>query len=335
MPRARAIRRAPSDEVRVAVVGLRGRGHDHIEGLRKLAGVRIVALCDVDQDVLERERARLAAPEIGLDVQGYRDLRKLLDEVELEAISIATPNHWHALQAIWACRPARTSTSRTRLAQRLEGRQIVKAARKHERIVAVGTQCRSSQAIADAIRWLHEGHLGRIQLARGSATSRARRSARSTDRKTVAGIGRLRAVDRSGADEAAAPQEPALRLALGGRHRQRRPGQPGHPPDGSRALGARRERPGAGGDLVGGRLGYDDDGDTPNTQLALHIYPRAPLLFEVRGLPRDAAAQKATGARAWTSSRASASAWSCTASRASSSSRATTRPRRSTQRARK
>src|SRR5262249_32149539 len=82
--RARAIRRAPSDEVRVAVVGMRGRGHDHIEGLRKLPGVRIVALCDVDSDVLERERTRLGAPDIGLDVKGYRDLRKLLDEVELD-----------------------------------------------------------------------------------------------------------------------------------------------------------------------------------------------------------------------------------------------------------
>src|SRR5690349_14675029 len=166
--RARATRRAPSDEVRVAVIGLRGRGHDHIEGLRKLPGVRIVALCDVDSDVLERERTRLAAPDIGLEVLGYRDLRKLLDEVELEAVSIATPNHWHALQAIWACQAGAHVYVEKPVSHNVwEGRQIVKAARKHERIVAVGTQCRSSQAIAEAIQWLHEEHLGRIQLARG------------------------------------------------------------------------------------------------------------------------------------------------------------------------
>jgi predicted dehydrogenase len=292
--RARATRRAPSDEVRVAVVGLRGRGHDHIEGLRKLSGVRLVALCDVDNDVLERERARLAAPDIGLDVKGYRDLRKLLDEIELEAVSIATPNHWHALQAIWACQAGAHVYVEKPVSHNVwEGRQIVKAARKHERVVAVGTQCRSSQAIAEAIRWLHEEHLGRIQLARGLCYK---------PRPSIGKVDGPQTVPASVDFElwtGPAPMKPLHRKNLhydwhwvGDTGNGDLGNQGIHQMDLARwALGESGPAPEV--ISVGGRLGYDDDGNTPNTQLALHLYPRAPLLFEVRGLPRDAAAQKA------------------------------------------
>jgi len=292
--RARATRRAPSDEVRVAVVGMRGRGHDHIEGLRKVPGVRIVALCDVDSAVLERERARLEAPEIGLDVQGYRDLRKLLDEVELDAISIATPNHWHALQAIWACQAGRHVYVEKPVSHNVwEGRQIVKAARKHDRIVAVGTQCRSSQAIADAIRWLHEEHLGRIQLARGLCYK---------PRPSIGKVDGPQAVPETVDYElwtGPAPMKPLQRKNLHyDWHWVSDTGNGDLGNQGIHQMDLARWALGESGPApdvisVGGRLGYDDDGNTPNTQLALHMYPRAPLLFEVRGLPRDAAAQKA------------------------------------------
>ena len=293
--RARAIRRAPSDEVRVAVVGLRGRGHDHIEALRKIPGVRIVALCDVAEDVLQRERERLSSPtEIYLDMPGYRDLRKLLDEVQLDAVSIATPNHWHALQAIWACRAGVHVYVEKPVSHNVwEGRQIVKAARKHERLVAAGTQCRSSQAIAEAIQWLHDGHLGRIQLARGLCY-KPRPSIGKVD-----GPQPLPAYVDYELWTGPAPMKPLHRKNLHyDWHWVSDTGNGDLGNQGIHQMDLARWALGESGPApevisVGGRLGYDDDGNTPNTQLALHMYPRAPLLFEVRGLPRDAAAQKA------------------------------------------
>jgi predicted dehydrogenase len=292
--KARSTRRAQSDELRVAVVGLRGRGRDHVEALRKLPGVRLAALCDVDRDVLARETARLAEPGIELDVPGYRDLRQLLDEARVDALSIATPNHWHALQAIWACEAGAHVYVEKPVSHNVwEGRQLVKAARKHERIVAAGLQCRSSAAIAEAIRWVHEDHLGRIELARGLCYK---------PRPSIGKVDGPQPVPEAVDFElwtGPAPLKPLQRKNLHyDWHWVRDTGngdlgnQGVHQMD--LARWALRERgPAPEVISVGGRLGYGDDGETPNTQLALHLYPRAPLLFEVRGLPRDSAAQQA------------------------------------------
>jgi predicted dehydrogenase len=290
---ARSTRRSSSDELRAAVVGLRGRGRDHVEGLRRIPGVRVGALCDVDSEVLERERARLAAPEIGIAAEGYRDFRRLLEEVEPDVVSIATPNHWHALQAIWACQAGAHVYLEKPVSHNVwEGRQIVKAARKHERIVAAGTQCRSSEAIAAAIRWMHEGHLGRIELARGLCYK---------PRPSIGKVDGPQPVPGSVDYELWTGPAPLLPLNRKNLHYDWHWVSPTgngdlgnqgiHQMDLARwALGERGLAPEV--ISVGGRLGYDDDGDTPNTQITLHRYPRAPLLFEVRGLPRDAAAQK-------------------------------------------
>src|SRR5437867_5423942 len=86
-----------NDFVRVAVVGINGRGGSHISELGKIHGARVVALCDVDLQVLERPAQNLEG------VQKYQDVRKLFENKEVDAISIATPNHWHSLMTIWAC----------------------------------------------------------------------------------------------------------------------------------------------------------------------------------------------------------------------------------------
>src|SRR5262249_13163443 len=87
-----------NDRVRVAVCGLNGRGKDHVDAFARVPNVEIAALCDVDQSVLNKRRE---------DVNGrpaaVTDVRRLLDDKSIDAISIATPNHWHALMAIWAC----------------------------------------------------------------------------------------------------------------------------------------------------------------------------------------------------------------------------------------
>src|SRR2546428_2856157 len=99
----------PSDTVRVAVIGvggqgkkLGGRGKDHITGYNKLENVEIAAICDVDQSHLDYG-VDLVEKAKGKKPQGYTDIRKLLDDKSIDAISIATPNHWHTLMTVWGC----------------------------------------------------------------------------------------------------------------------------------------------------------------------------------------------------------------------------------------
>ncbi len=291
--RAFASRSRPgaSDELGVAVVGLRGRGRDHVESFRSLPGVRVVAICDVDQAVLGAEAERLA--QLGTSVASFVDVRELLEREDVDAVSIATPNHWHALIAVWACQAGKHVYVEKPVAHNVwEGRQIVRAARKHARVVQAGMQCRSSSAIADAIRWLHEGHLGRIQLARGLCYK---------PRQSIGRVDGPQPVPATVDYElwtGPAPLKPLLRANLhydwhwiADTGNGDLGNQGVHQMDLARwALGESRAAPQV--LSIGGRVGYDDDGETPNTQLVLHLYERAPLLFEVRGLPRDLAAQQ-------------------------------------------
>ncbi|HWK09708.1 MAG TPA: Gfo/Idh/MocA family oxidoreductase, partial [Vicinamibacterales bacterium] len=125
-----------NDRVRVAVVGLRGRGKDHIDAWSRLRNVEVAALCDVDEGVLNERRSQVTgAPRTAADV------RRLLDDRSIDAVSIATPNHWHALIAIWACQAGKDVYVEKPCSHNLwEGRQLVRAAEKYQRIVQHGTQ---------------------------------------------------------------------------------------------------------------------------------------------------------------------------------------------------
>src|SRR5208283_3447418 len=96
-----------NDRVRVAICGLNGRGKDHIHGFSQVPNVEIAALCDVDEDVLRRRSG-----EVGGKPQTYVDVRKMLEDRSIDAISIATPNHWHSLMAIWACQAGKDEIGR-------------------------------------------------------------------------------------------------------------------------------------------------------------------------------------------------------------------------------
>jgi predicted dehydrogenase len=158
---------AASDRVRLAVCGVRGRGWDHVEGFCKLPNVEVAALCDIDQNVLAKrladmKRNGMAQPPTFIDV------RKLLEDKSIDAISIATPNHWHSLMAIWACQAGKDVYCEKPCSHNAwEGGQIVQAAKKYNRIVQHGTQSRSSSAIREAIHQLHSGLIGDVYLARG------------------------------------------------------------------------------------------------------------------------------------------------------------------------
>src|SRR5215469_324224 len=146
-----------NDRVRVAICGVRGRGHDHIRGFANVPNAEIAALCDVDESVLNQRLGDVT--KLGkAKPKGYTDIRKLLEDKEIDAISIATPNHWHSLMAIWACQAGKDVYVEKPCSHNwFEGRQVVKAVKKYNRICQHGSQSRSNPGMIEAIRHLSDG----------------------------------------------------------------------------------------------------------------------------------------------------------------------------------
>jgi predicted dehydrogenase len=156
-----------NDRVRVAICGTRGRGVDHIRGFAKVPKAQIVALCDVDENVLNQRLAdveKLGIPK----PKSYTDLRKLLEDKDIDAVSIATPNHWHSLQAIWTCQAGKdVYVEKPCSHNTFEGRQLVGAVKKYNRICQHGSQWRSNPAMMEAMKHLTDGTVGDVYMARG------------------------------------------------------------------------------------------------------------------------------------------------------------------------
>lgn len=155
-----------SDRVRVAICGLHGRGQDHIRGYSALNNVEIAALCDVDESVLRERLAEFS--KTGSQPKTYVDVRKLLEDKSIDAVSIATPNHWHSLMSIWACQAGKDVYVEKPCSHNLwEGRQLVRAADRYGRMVQHGTQSRSLPAVMQAVSKIREGLVGDVYLSRG------------------------------------------------------------------------------------------------------------------------------------------------------------------------
>jgi predicted dehydrogenase len=271
-------------DIRVAVIGFNGRGGEHISALAKAAGVRLTALCDCDKDVLQKGADKLN------NVECFTDVRKLLESKNVDAVSIATPNHWHALGSIWAIQAGKDVYVEKPVSHNVsEGRRIVEFARKHNKIVQTGTQSRSSRSgIAAAVAWVKEGNLGKIKLSRGLCY------------KPRGSIGKVDGPQPiPGNIDYDLWCGPALKLPLMRRklhydwHWVWNTGcgdlgnQGIHEMDVARwFLGVNELSPRI--FALGGRLGYVDDGETPNTMVICHDYQPAPLIYEVRGLPEKA-----------------------------------------------
>lgn len=162
----RAAKTTPSDTVRVACVGVRGRGKNHIEAYTNLPNVEIAAIVDVDEAVLAKG-TKLAESLGKKRPTGYSDLRKLLEDKSIDAISIATPNHSHTLQTIWACQAGKDVYVEKPCSHNMfEARQIVAAARKYDRMVQQGSQSRSSEALRHGVQQMRDGLLGDVYMAR-------------------------------------------------------------------------------------------------------------------------------------------------------------------------
>jgi predicted dehydrogenase len=158
---------SPNDTVRVACVGVRGQGNAHIRAYGKMPNVQIAAICDVDESVLN-QRIGEAEKLTGKRPAAFTDLRKLLEDKSIDAISIATPNHSHALQAIWGCQAGKDVYVEKPCAYNMfEAKQVVAAAKKYNRMVQHGTNGRSSPAMQEAVKLLREGVIGDIYMSRG------------------------------------------------------------------------------------------------------------------------------------------------------------------------
>jgi predicted dehydrogenase len=155
-----------NDRVRVAICGTRGRGRDHMRGFAKVPGVEIAALCDVDERVLNQRLKDVE--DMGLQrPKSYVDIRKLLEDKSIDAISVATPNHWHSLMGIWACQAGKDAYVEKPCSHNtFEGRQLVRAAKKYNRIVQHGSQSRSNPGMVEGIKHLSDGTIGDVYLAR-------------------------------------------------------------------------------------------------------------------------------------------------------------------------
>ena len=156
-----------NDRLRVAILGMNGRGQSHVETLMKIPQVSLVALCDPDMEVLKK-RANEFETKYNQKIAIEQDFRKLLERKDIDAVTIASPNHWHALQSIWACQAGKdVYLEKPATHNVFEGRKLIEAAYKYNRIVQHGVQLRSSEAIREAVQLLRDGIIGRVYMARG------------------------------------------------------------------------------------------------------------------------------------------------------------------------
>ncbi len=277
----------PNDTIRVAVVGGGSRGQSHIGGFAGRTGTEVTHICDCD------ERAGQGSCEVAGEKQNGRkpvwvkDIRKLLENNAIDAVSIATPNHWHALGAIWAVQAGKDVYVEKPVSHNVsEGRRLVQVARKHNRIVQTGTQSRSNPGMRDAMAFIHSGGIGEVQVARGLCYKR---------RESIGPKGEYSVPENVDYDlwSGPAPLLPVTRKRFHyDWHWQWAYGngdlgnQGIHQMDLCRwALNEKKlcDRTFS----LGGRLGYEDAGETANTQMVLHEFGAKQLVFEVRGLPTE------------------------------------------------
>ena len=165
-------RNKPSDVINVAVVGIRSRGGyygggGHTANFTKIKNSRVVAICDIDENLFPKAIADIE--KLGGDKpRTVIDFRDLLDDKEIDAVSIATPDHWHALQTIWACQAGKDVYVEKPISYTIEeGKKIVQAARKYNRVVQTGMGSRSNRLVQNAIQLIHDGVIGDVYMGRG------------------------------------------------------------------------------------------------------------------------------------------------------------------------
>ena len=159
-----------NDRINMSVIGVRGQGHGHLRrwaGMAEDKNVRVRTICDVDENLFA-ERVKTVT-ELQGDAPGTEvDMRRVFEDPDIHAVSIAAPNHWHALATIWAVQAGKDVYVEKPSSHNVwEGRKMIEAARKYDRIVQVGFQNRSIENVRQAMQMLHNGVIGDVYMARG------------------------------------------------------------------------------------------------------------------------------------------------------------------------
>jgi predicted dehydrogenase len=279
--------RGVNDKLRVAVVGVNGRGMSHVGGFLGKNNCEITTVCDCDEAVIGKAMKAIEGKQ-GKAPAFEKDIRKLVENKDIDIISIATPNHWHALMAVWAMQNGKdVYVEKPASHNVLEGAIMQATARKYNKICQVGTQSRSNPGMREAIAYVESGKLGKVDLAIGLCY------------KPRGSIGK---VSQPTAPPASmdydlwcgpAAKLPVMRAKL--HYDWHWVWNTGCGDLGNQGVHEMdKARWGLGKDALpsttlcaGGRFGYTDDGETANTQLALFDYVDSQLVFEVRGLKTD------------------------------------------------
>jgi predicted dehydrogenase len=273
-----------NQKIHVAVVGFHSKGLQHIEKFHQHPNARVVALCDVDEEVLNREKEKFSKR--NESVKTYRDIRRLLDDKDIDAVAVAAPDHWHVLMGIWACQAGKHLYIEKPVSLYIdESRKLVQAAQKYNRIVQAGTQNRSDIGFRLAVEYIRAGNIGDIKWAQGVWYK---------DRDSLGRVAKPQSVP-SHIDyhlwSGPAPLKPLMRSRV---HYDWHwfwdygTGEMGnlgvHQIDDCRfALGLdgypKRIM------SFGGRYAWNDNGETPNTHIALLDYGNLFLIIDLRNLP--------------------------------------------------
>ncbi len=272
-----------NDRIHVGIIGLGGRGQSLVGSYSGIGECQVTGLCDVNQAALERAQARLLKAGAAKAAE-YADMRKMFDDKNIHAVSMSTPNHWHALGTIWACEAGKDVYVEKPASYNVyEGNRMVEAARKHQRMVQVGSQGRSTPHKIKAMALLKEGVIGKLYQAKGLCYKRRRSIGKTPPQPVPAGIDWDQFLGP-------APMRPfTMNRFRYNWHWFWDTGNGDIGNQGVHEMDICRWGMGEAGlpnwtFSSGGKYIYDDDQETPNTQTATMDYGDMQIVFEVRGL---------------------------------------------------
>jgi predicted dehydrogenase len=289
-----------NSEIRIAIIGVGGRGDGLVNEFQNIQGVNVVALCDPDQQRvdqhLENFKRRYEIQDASA-IQGYVDARKILDRKDIDAVAIATPNHWHSLMTVWACQAGKHVYVEKPVSHSIwEGRKMVEAARKYNRIVQAGTQQRSCPAVQEAARDIQSGKYGKVLWVHCSRLNSREPIGKVTEPQPIPDY-----IDYN-LWAGPAPMTPVMRKSFHyDWHWQWNWGDGEmanwgvHYVDDLRHLLGWNNVP-TKVITAGNRFAWDDNGQTPNMAFALFDYDGLKVVVEIRNLPDPKRRGGSTGA---------------------------------------
>jgi predicted dehydrogenase len=265
-----------NDQINVAVIGVRGRGRSHISGFDSIDRVNVSAMCDVDKNVLDKEAAKLGKP-----VKKYGDFRKLLEDKNIDVVSIASPDHWHVPLSAFSILAGKHVYVEKPLSHTLqEGRYLADLAKREMKIVQHGTQSRSLKSFQNAVEYLQSGKLGKVRMAKAINHQLREQIGREPDGPVPDGVDYNLWLG------------PAPKRAFSKNrfhynwhwHWDYGSGDMGN--DGIHQIDIARWGLGVGFPKAvvcsGGQLFYNDDHETPDTQTAIYEYDDTAIIYEMR-----------------------------------------------------